>query len=219
MTSGRRRPVARTAGILVATAGVTAGLLGGVALPAEAAGAGTATVREFKKVKDGQRLSKVRKIIHGRGAQVTGITEAPVFVWRSTSGKNAYVVFENGRVVDKARIDDMTVSVAEYRKLRKGQRYRKVTKTIREQGVLVLDEREGGRRYQDFVWLDDTFTEIVWLGFVNGKLASKERLPADLFLDEEEPEEEPSVDARAAAPDVPAAVIEQVRRGLADALR
>ena len=211
MTSGHRGRVARTVGILVASAGVTAGLLGGMARPAEAAGAGTATAKEFKKVKDGQRLSKVRKIIHGRGAQVTGITEAPVFVWRSTAGKNAYVAFENGRVVDKARIDDITVSVAEYRKLKKGQRYRKVSKTIREQGSPVLDEREGGRRYQDFIWIDDTLTQVVWLGFVNGKLASKERLPVDLFLDEDDPEE-PAVDARGAAPYVASAVRDQARR-------
>lgn len=197
--------------MLVATAGVTAGLLGGLALPAEAAGAGTATVKEFKKIKDGHTLSKVRRTVHGKGARVAGITEAPVFVWRSTAGKNAYVVFENGRVIDKARIDDMSVSVAEYRKLKKGQRYRKVAKTIREPGEPVLDEREGGRRYQDFVWIDDTLTQVVWLGFVNGKLASKERLPVDLFLDEEDPED-PGVDVRAAAPQVASAVRDQARR-------
>lgn len=197
--------------MLVATAGVTAGLLGGMVLPAEAAGAGTATVKEFKKIKDGQKLSKVRKVIHGKGAQVTGVTEAPVFVWRSTRGKNAYVAFENGRVVDKARIDDMSVSVAEYRKLKKGQRYRTVAKTIREQGEPVLDEREGGRRYQDFIWIDDTLTQVVWLGFVNGKLASKERLPIDLFLDEEDPED-PGVDMRGTASHVESAVRGQVQR-------
>jgi hypothetical protein len=87
-----------------------ADLVGATAQPAEAVGAGTATVKEFQKIKKGQKLAKVHKVVCGRGAKVTGITEAPVYVWHSTGGKNAYVLFDTGRVADKVRMDDERAS-------------------------------------------------------------------------------------------------------------
>lgn len=173
------RAAARKIGAAIAAAGLSVGLLGVTVQPAEAASAGTATVKEFKKIKQGQKLAKVRRIVGGKGARVTGITEAPVHVWRSTSDKNAYVLFEQGRVADKVRLDDQTVSVAEYRKLKKGRSYTKARKTIREPGYLLFDEREDGKRYQDYIWVDDTFTQYVWVEFVNGKQTWKARIPAD----------------------------------------
>lgn len=169
----------------LAAAGLAAGLLAGTAQPADAASkAGTATVKEFKKIKNGQTLGKVRKTIGGKGAAVTGITEAPVYVWRSTKGKNAYVAFDGGRVADKIRIDDETVSVAEFKKLKKKQRYTKARQTIRESGYLLFDYREGGKRYQDYVWVDDTFTQYVLVEFVNGKLAWKAYVPVEEFFED-----------------------------------
>lgn len=173
------RAAARRIGVAIAAAGLSAGLLGATVQPAEAAGAGTATVKEFKKIKNGQKLAKVRKVVGGKGARVTGITEAPIYVWRSTGGKNAYVLFDQGRVADKVRLDDQTVSVAEYRKLKNGGSYTKARKTIRESGYLLFDEREGGKRYQDYLWVDDTFTQFVWVEFVNGKQTWKVRFPVD----------------------------------------
>ena len=176
----RRRAVAAAVAV-----GLTAGLLGGTAQPADAASkAGIATVKEYKKIKNGHTLKKVRKTVGGKGAKVTGITEAPVYVWRSTKGKNAYVLFDGGRVADKVRMDDQTVSVAEFKKLKKKQSYSKTRKTIRESGYLLFDYRDGGKRYQDYLWIDDTFTQYVWVEFVNGKLSWKGYLPVDDFLED-----------------------------------
>lgn len=178
--AGLRRGL-RVLSLAAAAFGLTAGLLGSTALPADAAGAGTATSKEFRKIKGGQSLAKVRKVVSGSGAHVTGITEARIQVWRSTGGKNAYVLFEDGRVADKVRLDDQTVSKAEYRKLKKGRSYRSTSKTIRESGSLLFDYREGGKHYRDYLWVDDTFTTYVWVEFVNGKLAWKAQIPVDDF--------------------------------------
>lgn len=176
----RRRAVAAAVAV-----GLTAGLLGGTAQPADAASkAGTATVKEYKKIKDGHSLTKVRKTVGGKGAKVTGITEAPVYVWRSTKGTNAYVLFDGGRVADKVRLDDQTVSVAEFKRLKKKQSYSKARKTIRESGYLLFDYRDGGKRYQDYLWVDDTFMQYVWVEFVNGKLSWKGYLPVDDFVED-----------------------------------
>lgn len=178
MTDTTRR-IVRGIGLAVTAAGLSAGLLGATVLPAEAAGAGTATVKEFTKIKSGQSSSTVRKVIGGSGAHVTGVTDARIQVWRSTGGKNAYVLFDNGRAADKIRLDDQTVSRAEYRKLKKGRSYRSASRTIRESGYLLFDYREDGRQYKDYLWVDDTLTQYVWVEFVNGKLAWKAQIPVD----------------------------------------
>lgn len=204
----RRRVVA-----VAVAVGLTAGLLGSAAQPAEAAStAGTATVKEYKKIKNGHTLTKVRKTVGGKGARVTALTEegSSVYVWRSTKGKNAYVLFENGRASDKVRIDDQTVSIAEFKKLKKKQSYTKTRKTIRESGYLLFDYRDGGKRYQDYLWVDDTFMQYVWVEFVNGKLSWKGYLPVDDFAEDGRVRS----GAKAAGTEVPRSVAGEARKAV-----
>ena len=161
------RPTRHRALLRVATAIlVTLGLVGSSALlapTAEAAPKSTATSGEFKRIKKGQSLSKVRKIIDGNGERVsTG--NGVIYVWKSTAGKRVFVEFEKGKVVDKTRT--ATVSKSELAKIKNGQSYARVKKIIG--GPATFKDRIDWLPL--YGWLTDDGRYLYAFGFADGKL-------------------------------------------------
>lgn len=119
---------------MIAAAVMSMGAIAVTAPAADAAAKSTATTKEYRRIKDGQSLKKVRRIIGGKGENVT--TGAPpsgeyVYMWRSTKGRDLYVKFIDSNVSAKKRIKDKTLSSTEKKKTRSGQSFGKIKKIAR----------------------------------------------------------------------------------------
>lgn len=160
---------------LVAVATAVTLAVGGLFVSAPTANAApksTATVKEYKKIKSGHGLSKVRSIIGSAGRQVTSGESrgSYAFVWRGTGGNDVYVRFAAGKVTEKLRIADMTVSRAEYKKIKKGQSYGKVKGVVREKGQIFW----GYDRETAYYWCAADPRYYVVAYFDRNKLQAKE---------------------------------------------
>jgi len=153
---------------VLASLALALGSLGLAAPSANAASRALATQAEYRHIREGQTLQRVRDIIDSRGEAVGGDT----YVWKSTQGKVVAVFFINGRVADKARL--VVASLSEYRRIDRGDRYSRVKKIIggRSQYSLQDDDGEVRTRY----WFSPNLRNLITITFKdNGRVISKER--------------------------------------------
>lgn len=155
---------------VAATLALTIGGSVASAPAAEAAPKSVATVKEYKKIKKGQSLAKVQRIIGSKGHRSERSSDANVpWIWRGTQGKDVYVSVFNGTVTGKWRIPDKTVTKSEYKKIKKGQSYKKVKSIIREKGKLSWQQGNEKRYY----WSSEGCDRFVNVLFVRGKVKKK----------------------------------------------
>lgn len=146
------RVLSKICAVLVAVTVVLVGTLALVPTANAATPKNTATAKEYKKIKKGQSLKKVRKIIGGKGENVTTGAQPKgsyVYLWRSTSKKDVYARFTGGKVQKKKRVTDKTVSYAEQQKTRKGQSYDKVKSIVRTKAAVTG-------------WWSDDYAQRTW---------------------------------------------------------
>lgn len=130
----------------------------------------TATAKEYKKIKNGQSLKKVRKIIGSKGENVTTGSQPKgsyVYMWRSTGNKDVYVRFANSKVKKKNRIKDRTVSYAEWKKTKNGQSYSKVKSIVRSKAGAAIHFSDGSVQR---TWCDANALDYVTGLFYENKL-------------------------------------------------
>jgi len=162
---GRRRPL-RLLTAAVASLGLAVGTLGLTAPPANAASKSLATQSEYRMIREGQTLERVRDIIDSRGEAVGG----GAYVWKSTQGKVVAVFFVDGRVADKERL--VVASLSEYRKIDRGDRYSRVKNIIGGRSQLSVQDDEV--RYR--VWFSPDLRNVITVTFNdNGRVIDKDR--------------------------------------------
>jgi len=163
--SGCRRPVRLTTAAL-ASVSLAVGTLGLTAPSAHAASKSLATQREYRQIREGQTLQRVRDIIDSRGEAVGD----GAYVWKSTQGKVVAVFFIDGRVAEKGRL--VVASLSEYRKIDRGDRYSRVKKIIGGRSQVSLQEDDV--RYR--LWLSPDLRNVITVTFNdNGRVIDKER--------------------------------------------
>lgn len=156
---------------LIAVAVALVGTLAMVPTANAATPKSTATAKEYKKVKKGQSLKKVRKIIGGKGENVSTGSQSKgsyVYLWRSTDKKDVYVRFVDGKVKKKKRVTDKTVSYAEEKKTKKGQSYSEIQKIVRAKAPFTGKWSDD---YTQRTWCSSNGSDRVTGLFYKGKLA------------------------------------------------
>lgn len=164
---GYRRWVRLITAALVSLA-LALGTIGLTAPSANAASKSLATQAEYRQIREGQTLQRVRDIIDSRGEAVGGNT----YVFKSTQGKVVAVFFFNGRVADKARL--VVASLREYRKIDRGDRYSRVKKIIGGRSQFSVQDQDGELRYR--VWFSPDLRNTITVVFNdNGRVVGKDR--------------------------------------------
>ena len=146
--------------------------LGTLALTAEPAGAARkslATNAEYKQIRDGQSLSRVRSIVDSRGENLGN----GLYRWKSTQRRYVFVYFADGEVFSKQRV--VTASLSEYKKIKKRNSYHRVKKIIG--GPSLFSFQDNDVRYR--VWPSPDLRKTIILAFNHGKVTEKERVSDD----------------------------------------